>query len=122
MTEAELRSLVFCDFGDAKSDVRNYEEVQDVEQLQHVVENYLDEFNNASKKPMHLVMFRSVVNYTLGPDLVKGVNEGREERRKGGRERRCVMWSSCGTWLKTTSMSSTMPPRNPCTSWCSGLK
>ena len=60
VTETDLHSLVFCDFADAKSDVKNYEEVRDVELLRHVVENHLEEFNNASKKPMDLVMFRLV--------------------------------------------------------------
>jgi len=59
VTENDLRSLVFCDFGDRKSDAKNYDEVRDVEQLRHVVENYLDEFNSNSKKPMDLVFFRS---------------------------------------------------------------
>jgi len=58
VTESDLHSLVFCDFSDPKSDANNYKEVLDVEQLRHVVENYLNEFNSNSKKPMDLVMFR----------------------------------------------------------------
>ena len=58
--EDELRSLMFCDFADAKSDAKNYVEVRDLELLCRVVENYLEEFNNLSKKPMNLVLFRSL--------------------------------------------------------------
>lgn len=61
VTEDDLRSLIYCDFADSKSDSKHYMEVRDLEQLRHVVEGYLDEFNNLSKKPMNLVLFRLVV-------------------------------------------------------------
>ena len=61
MEEDDLRSLMFCDFVDPKNSARPYTEVQNVEKLQLVMENYLEEYNNISKKPMNLVLFRCVV-------------------------------------------------------------
>ena len=58
--EDDLRSLLFCDFVDPKNEARPYVGVEDVDKVRVVVENYLDEYNNISKKPMNLVLFRYV--------------------------------------------------------------
>lgn len=54
----ELRNLIYCDFIDAKADIRLYQEVSDLEQLREIVETYLSEYNSMTKKPMNLVLFR----------------------------------------------------------------
>lgn len=59
----DLRKLMFCDFTNPKADTRNYLEVQDLEELRYVVECYLVEFNNMSKRPMNLTMFRYTVEH-----------------------------------------------------------
>ncbi|VVC38387.1 Dynein heavy chain, domain-2,Dynein heavy chain domain,Dynein heavy chain, P-loop containing D4 domain,P- [Cinara cedri] len=59
----ELRKVIYCDFSDPKAEIKQYTEVQDLNSLRLVVEKYLDEFNNMSKKPMHLVLFRFAIEH-----------------------------------------------------------
>ncbi|KAL3318211.1 Dynein heavy chain 7, axonemal, partial [Cichlidogyrus casuarinus] len=62
VTENHLRSLMFCDFSGNKGS-REYQEVVDVENLRTSVEGFLDDFNQMSKKPMNLVLFRFAIEH-----------------------------------------------------------
>ena len=63
VTLTDMRSLMFCDFVDAKAEAKNYSEVCDTEGLKQVVEGYLEEYNNFSRSPMNLVLFRFAVEH-----------------------------------------------------------
>lgn len=63
LDESDMRKLMYCDFTNPKADTRNYLEVQDLEELRIVVEAYLVEFNNMSKRPMTLVLFRFAIEH-----------------------------------------------------------
>lgn len=63
LEENDFRQLIYCDFTNPKADMKNYVEVLDVEELRTVVEAYLVEYNNMSKKPMNLVLFRFAIEH-----------------------------------------------------------
>ena len=58
VTEDNLRSLMFCDFGDPKNDAKRYLEVENLDSLRGIIEGHLEEYNQINKRPMNLVMFR----------------------------------------------------------------
>ncbi|KAJ8284204.1 hypothetical protein COCON_G00030540 [Conger conger] len=63
VTDEEIRNLFFGDYGKPDSDSKAYDEITDLKQLTGVMEYYLEEFNNVSKTPMSLVMFKFAIEH-----------------------------------------------------------
>lgn len=63
MNQNELRQLIYCDFSDPTAQNKHYKEIVDLNKLRSTVEEYLKEFNQISKKPMHLVLFRFALEH-----------------------------------------------------------
>ncbi|ELT89912.1 hypothetical protein CAPTEDRAFT_157693, partial [Capitella teleta] len=63
ITDDDIRSLLFGDYVRTTEDLRLYDEIQDMENLREVVEQYLEEYNMMSKAPMDLVMFRFAIEH-----------------------------------------------------------
>ncbi|CAH8503219.1 unnamed protein product [Schistosoma turkestanicum] len=66
ITETHLRSyLMFGDYMDPESlpEERVYEEIKDIQAMYPVVEHCLEDYNNANKKKMSLVIFRYVLEH-----------------------------------------------------------
>ncbi len=63
---AMLRAgLLYCDFVDPNADPRIYQEVEDIDKLKLVVNDFLEEHNAESKSPMPLVMFLDAIEHVL---------------------------------------------------------
>ncbi|XP_012645608.2 dynein axonemal heavy chain 3 [Microcebus murinus] len=63
IVDDNIRSLFFGDYLKPESDQKIYDEITDLKQLTAVMEYYLEEFNNVSKAPMSLVMFRFAIEH-----------------------------------------------------------
>ncbi|XP_064624417.1 dynein axonemal heavy chain 3-like [Lineus longissimus] len=58
-----VRSLMFGDYMVTESEAKAYDEVRDLKELTKVMEHYLDEYNQMSKAPMSLVMFKFAIEH-----------------------------------------------------------
>ncbi|GCC38553.1 hypothetical protein chiPu_0017068 [Chiloscyllium punctatum] len=63
VTDDNIRSLFFGDYLKPDSSAKAYDEIVDLKQLTSVMEYYLSEYNNVSKAPMALVMFRFAIEH-----------------------------------------------------------
>ncbi|XP_075991785.1 dynein heavy chain at 36C [Anticarsia gemmatalis] len=63
ITDLHLRKLIYCDFANPKVDTRFYMETANFDHLSSTVDAFLVEFNNMSKKPMNLVLFRFAIEH-----------------------------------------------------------
>uniref|UniRef100_H2ZME4 AAA+ ATPase domain-containing protein n=1 Tax=Ciona savignyi TaxID=51511 RepID=H2ZME4_CIOSA len=59
----DVRNLFFGDFINPEANPRVYDEIQDFSKLTEVMDHYLDEFNQISKAPMSLVMFKFAIEH-----------------------------------------------------------
>ncbi|KAM4632527.1 dynein axonemal heavy chain 3 [Discoglossus pictus] len=63
VVDENIRSLFFGDYFKPDSDAKIYDEITDLKHLTSVMEYYLEEFNNVSKAPMSLVMFKFAIEH-----------------------------------------------------------
>lgn len=63
VSQNELRKLIYCDFADLNAQDRHYREIRDLNNLRSTVEEFLNSYNEMSKKPMHLVLFRFALEH-----------------------------------------------------------
>ncbi|KAM4624509.1 dynein axonemal heavy chain 3 [Polymixia lowei] len=63
VADENVRNLFFGDYAKPNADSKAYDEITDLQALQEAMEFYLDEFNNHSKAPMSLVMFKFAIEH-----------------------------------------------------------
>ncbi|KAK3803952.1 hypothetical protein RRG08_059815 [Elysia crispata] len=63
VSEDNMRSLLYCDFTDPTGENRSYVEAVDLESVHKILVSYLSDFNQMTKKPMELVLFRFAIEH-----------------------------------------------------------
>jgi dynein heavy chain len=56
-------SIVYCNFGDPKSLTKPYVELENRENLPKIMDDYMEDFNQMTTKPMSLVLFESAIEH-----------------------------------------------------------
>eukprot|EP00055_Hartaetosiga_balthica_P017752 m.122337 g.122337 ORF g.122337 m.122337 type:complete len:4010 (-) comp9395_c0_seq2:1066-13095(-) len=62
-SHADMGGLLYGDFIDLDVDTRDYDEISDLHKLSETVRGALEEYNNINKSPMHLIIFRYVLEH-----------------------------------------------------------
>ncbi|XP_054711131.1 dynein axonemal heavy chain 3-like [Uloborus diversus] len=63
LEDDDIRNLFFGDYMHPDEETRIYDEVQDLTELSEVMNGYLDDFNQMTKTPMHLVLFKFALEH-----------------------------------------------------------
>ncbi|EDV27935.1 uncharacterized protein TRIADDRAFT_52992 [Trichoplax adhaerens] len=63
LTDDDLRSLFFGDYMSTGNEVKAYNEITNFSQLTSIMEQYVSDYNQISKTPMSLVMFRFAIEH-----------------------------------------------------------
>ncbi|XP_055507859.1 dynein axonemal heavy chain 3 [Leucoraja erinacea] len=63
VTDDNIRSLFFGDYLKPDANAKAYDEITDLKQLTSIMEYYLSEYNNVSRTPMALVMFKFAIEH-----------------------------------------------------------
>nr|XP_043909238.1 dynein axonemal heavy chain 3-like [Solea senegalensis] len=63
VVDENIRSLFFGDYIKPDTESKIYDEITDVNVLQEVMETYLEDYNNYSKTPMNLVLFKFAIEH-----------------------------------------------------------
>ncbi|XP_071037846.1 dynein axonemal heavy chain 3 [Parasteatoda tepidariorum] len=63
LEDSDIRNLFFGNYMYPEEDTKIYDEVQDLDQLSQVMNGYLEDYNQMSKTPMHLVLFKFAIEH-----------------------------------------------------------
>ncbi|XP_032823200.2 dynein axonemal heavy chain 3 [Petromyzon marinus] len=63
LADEHVRGLFFGDYAQPDADPRPYQEIADLKKLTSLMEHYLEEYNNVSKAPMPLVLFKFAIEH-----------------------------------------------------------